>query len=135
MIEDFFHLPPVVHLELQISPRIFEKIRNGPTGILRGLGETDSWKNKKSKISWHCPFNIAYMFCILRANHISVNFSVISRFFSRDSSLCKKNLFWWMFHRVFSKCLLYVPTSVALAKNTKTIPQFSKKYSSVETIP
>ncbi len=32
----------VVNLELRISPRIFEKIRNGPTGILRGLGETDS---------------------------------------------------------------------------------------------
>jgi hypothetical protein len=43
MIEDFLHLPPesttpVVHLELQISPPIFEKIRNGPNGILRGLG-------------------------------------------------------------------------------------------------
>jgi hypothetical protein len=42
----FCHLPPVsatpvVHLELRISPRIFEKIRNGPIGILRGLGETD----------------------------------------------------------------------------------------------
>jgi hypothetical protein len=42
----FFHLPPVsptsvVHLELRISPRVFEKIRNGPNGILRGL-ETDS---------------------------------------------------------------------------------------------
>jgi hypothetical protein len=32
----------VVNLELRISPRIFEKIRNGPNGILRGLGETDS---------------------------------------------------------------------------------------------
>jgi hypothetical protein len=48
MIEDFFHLPPVsttpvVHLELRISPRMFEKIRNGPNGIiLGGLGETDS---------------------------------------------------------------------------------------------
>jgi hypothetical protein len=31
-------------LELRISPRIFEKIRNGPNGTLRGLGETDSWK-------------------------------------------------------------------------------------------
>jgi hypothetical protein len=31
----------VVNLELRISPRIFEKIRNGPNGILRGLGETD----------------------------------------------------------------------------------------------
>jgi hypothetical protein len=47
MIEDFFHLPPVlltpvVHLELQISLQIFQKIWNGPNGILRGLGETDS---------------------------------------------------------------------------------------------
>jgi hypothetical protein len=30
-----------VHLELQISPRIFEKIRYGPNGIIRGFGETD----------------------------------------------------------------------------------------------
>jgi hypothetical protein len=34
-------LTPVVNLELRISPRIFENIRNGPYGILRGLGETD----------------------------------------------------------------------------------------------
>ncbi len=27
-------LMPVVHLDLRISPRIFEKIRNGPNGIL-----------------------------------------------------------------------------------------------------
>jgi hypothetical protein len=32
----------VVHFELRISPRIFEKIHNSPYGILRGLGETDS---------------------------------------------------------------------------------------------
>jgi hypothetical protein len=47
MIEDFLHLPPVsltpvANLELRISPRILEKIRNDPKGILRGLGETDS---------------------------------------------------------------------------------------------
>jgi hypothetical protein len=41
----FFHLPPVLltpvaNLELRISPRIFEKIRNSPYGIIRGLGET-----------------------------------------------------------------------------------------------
>jgi hypothetical protein len=47
MIEDFLHLPPVsltpvANLELRIFPRIFEKIRNDPNGILRGLGETDS---------------------------------------------------------------------------------------------
>jgi hypothetical protein len=46
MIEDFLHLPPVsltpvANLKLQISPRIFEKIRNDPNGIFRGLGETD----------------------------------------------------------------------------------------------
>jgi hypothetical protein len=28
--------------ELPIFPQIFEQIRNGPKGILRGLGETDS---------------------------------------------------------------------------------------------
>jgi hypothetical protein len=42
LLEDFFHLTPVVHLEPRISPRIFEKIRKGRTGILRCLGETDS---------------------------------------------------------------------------------------------
>ncbi len=31
-----------LHLYLRISPRIFEKIRNGPNGILWGWGETDS---------------------------------------------------------------------------------------------
>ncbi len=51
-------LTPVANLELRISPRIFEKIRNDPNGILRGLGETDSWKNQKSKISWHCRFKL-----------------------------------------------------------------------------
>jgi hypothetical protein len=44
MIEDFFPFAMVVHLELRIYPQIFEKIQNGPNGILRGLGETDSQK-------------------------------------------------------------------------------------------
>jgi hypothetical protein len=35
-------LIPVVHLDLQISPQIFEKILKGPNGILWGWGETDS---------------------------------------------------------------------------------------------
>jgi hypothetical protein len=35
-------LTPVVHLDLQISPRIFKKIRNDPNVIFRGLGEGDS---------------------------------------------------------------------------------------------
>jgi hypothetical protein len=46
LIEDFSHLPPVsrtpvVNLELRISPRILEKIRNSPNEILWGWGETD----------------------------------------------------------------------------------------------
>ncbi len=49
LLEVFFHLPPVsltpvVHLEPRISPRIFEKIWKGRTGILRCLGKNDSWK-------------------------------------------------------------------------------------------
>ena len=35
-------LIPVVHLGLRISPRIFEKIQNGPNVILWGWRETDS---------------------------------------------------------------------------------------------
>ncbi len=35
-------LTPVVHLDLQISLRIFEKIRYDPNVIIRGLGEGDS---------------------------------------------------------------------------------------------
>jgi hypothetical protein len=35
-------LTPVVHLDLRISPRIFEEIRNYPYVITRGLGEGDS---------------------------------------------------------------------------------------------
>ncbi len=35
-------LTPVVNLDLRISPRIFEKIRNDPNVIFRGLGEGDS---------------------------------------------------------------------------------------------
>ncbi len=31
-------LTPVVQLDLRISPRIFEKIRNGPNGIIWGWG-------------------------------------------------------------------------------------------------
>ncbi len=48
------NLPPVslipeVHLDLGISPRIFEKIWNGPNGILWGWGQTDPWKKLEAK--------------------------------------------------------------------------------------
>jgi hypothetical protein len=47
LLEGFFHLPPVsltpvANLELQISPQIFEKIRNSLNGIPWGWGETDA---------------------------------------------------------------------------------------------
>jgi hypothetical protein len=42
-------LIPVVNLYLRISLRIFEKIRNGPNGILWGWGETDSLKKPEAK--------------------------------------------------------------------------------------
>ncbi len=48
LIEDFsiYHWcqRSVVNLELRISLRIFEKIRNDPNGILRGLGGTDPFR-------------------------------------------------------------------------------------------
>ncbi len=34
-------LTPVLHLDLRISPLIFEKIRNDPNVIIRCLGEGD----------------------------------------------------------------------------------------------
>jgi hypothetical protein len=37
-------LTPLINIHLWISPWIFEKIRNGPNGILRGPGDTDLWK-------------------------------------------------------------------------------------------
>ena len=38
-----------IELELRISPRIFENIRNSPNGIIRGLGETASRKKPETK--------------------------------------------------------------------------------------
>jgi hypothetical protein len=45
LIDDFFHL------EQRISPRLFEKIRNGPNVVNRGLGKTDSWEKNLSRQS------------------------------------------------------------------------------------
>ncbi len=60
LIEDFFHLLPVsttldVHLELRISSQIFEKIGNGPNGIIRGLGETDPCRKSRGTV----PLNLS----------------------------------------------------------------------------
>ncbi len=63
LIEDFFHLPLVsttlvVHLELRISPQIFEKIWNGRNGVIVASGKMIHLENLKPKISWHCPLNM-----------------------------------------------------------------------------
>ncbi len=42
-------LTPVINIHSQISLRIFEKIQNGPNGILGGPGDTDSWKKLEVK--------------------------------------------------------------------------------------
>jgi hypothetical protein len=35
-------MTPAINIHSRISPRIFEKIQNGPNGILGGQGDTDS---------------------------------------------------------------------------------------------
>jgi hypothetical protein len=49
-------LTPVINIHSRISLRIFEKIRNGPKGILMGPRDTDLWKKVKSKISCQTSF-------------------------------------------------------------------------------
>jgi hypothetical protein len=44
-------LTPVVHLDLRISPRIFEKIRNDPYVISGAWGKVIHEKNLNQKIS------------------------------------------------------------------------------------
>ncbi len=53
-------MTPMVHLELLISLRIFEKNRNGSNGILRGLGKTDSYKtwSQKSRGTVHLKWRV-----------------------------------------------------------------------------
>jgi hypothetical protein len=42
-------LIPVMHLDVQISTQIFDKIRDDPTVIFRGLGENESGKKPEVK--------------------------------------------------------------------------------------
>jgi hypothetical protein len=42
-------LIPVVHLDLRLSPRIFEKIRNGPNAIFWGWGKLIHQKKPEAK--------------------------------------------------------------------------------------
>jgi hypothetical protein len=52
------HWRYLCNLELRMSSRIFETIRDGAGGRkIRGWREHDAWKNQKQKISWNGPFN------------------------------------------------------------------------------
>ncbi len=62
----------MANLELRISPRIFEKFRNGHNGILRGLGEMKKTRSRKSRDTvpvreWICvTFSTHYLRLRLR---------------------------------------------------------------------
>jgi hypothetical protein len=50
----------VVHLDLQISPQIFENIWNDHNAISEAWGKMIHKKNPKQKILWHCLFRGPY---------------------------------------------------------------------------
>jgi hypothetical protein len=49
LIEDFFHLPPVVNLDLRISPRIFKKIETVQMGYSGAGGKLIDEKTRSKK--------------------------------------------------------------------------------------
>ena len=49
---------PAINIHSRISPRIFEKIQNGPNGILGGLGDTDSCKKPEIENRVRLPLKI-----------------------------------------------------------------------------
>jgi hypothetical protein len=49
-------LTPMVHLDLRISPRIFEKFERVLMGYSGAGGKLIHKKNQKQKISSYCPF-------------------------------------------------------------------------------
>ncbi len=65
----------VVHLDLRIYPRIFEKIWNGLNEILWGWGETDSWKKPEAKKS---RYTVPLMFEAIIASNPNKNLVTLS---------------------------------------------------------
>ncbi len=55
----------VANLELRIFRKFSNKIRNSPNDIIRGLGETDSWKKSEAKNLVTCPFHICPLLLLL----------------------------------------------------------------------
>ncbi len=70
------------HFDLQTSRWIFEEILNGPIVTYRVLGEEDSWKNLKQKISCHCPFKIQH-------NMLKLRLFITTLTLKSASSVCK----------------------------------------------
>ncbi len=59
LLEGFFHRHGWQTLSCEYLYEFSKKIRNGPNGIIKSMRETDSRKNQKQNISWHCPFKQA----------------------------------------------------------------------------
>ncbi len=70
------NFPPVVHLDLWISQWIFEKNRNDPNVILKGLGEGELWKKLEAKILWHCPFKVMQTVQLTHNLHIPTSMQI-----------------------------------------------------------
>ncbi len=64
-------LTPVTNIHSRISPRIFEKNRNGPKGILGAWETMIHEKNLKSKISCQTPFKSRRIFKLI---HIFIQY-------------------------------------------------------------
>jgi hypothetical protein len=61
-------------------PRIFEKIRNGPKGVLMGPGDTDSWKKNWSRKSHvRLPLRCIHPNYFFIVSNVSVEFVLIYR--------------------------------------------------------
>ncbi len=102
LIEDFFHFPsvsttPVVHWAVNIYANFQKKIWNAPFWILRGLGETESWKKSEvlnlvalSLSAWWGHFSAFHSIIIIFRIPISVDGNICS-WYARQSLLQQSN--------------------------------------------
>ncbi len=64
-------LTPAINTKLRISPWMFVKICNGPSGILRDPGETDSWT---TTWSWKSRIRLPLICVEVSNKHVLVDF-------------------------------------------------------------
>ncbi len=106
--------PLVVHLDLQISPRVFEMIL---MLFFKGLGTDESWKKPKAKNSGHCPFNpfsrhliswlvTVWMWCT--SSHKSVLWSGMVVAFDYINSISNTAVFIWLWTYILD-CFKKIP--------------------------